>query len=678
LYAPRLKPSLYFFELPAKKQQDSWCVFVAESLEYTHWDMMTKMSCWRSVDDHVLVCEVPAALAKKYPLAEEHVDEDLLDELQEKLSRPRTRSRRLVSQPRAADSAMLDAALQHINAIDEFSKSFYVTAANPEGMVLTPYQLVLEAFNRQLSTRQNLADMLQDILKETPPLAWQEAMLTYRLNLPPKDQDLLDDYQGSGYADTNAALRLDPKGEATLNDIIMGAPPLPQDIIVYRFMLFDPDMTVDPGVGRMVLDGYLSTTFHASYAVKKASEHGYKRIFRIRVPAGSLCMLMIGGTDEAHYEAEHELLFAHPQVLDLKSFSPMRFLKPDSSVVDLPVYEADLVMADEREIERIRIANPVSRELVDPTAEATTPHFRAKYPAVKAWYNRWFPNSKGFVFDVNGEELHTENLPESLRQCDMDEDDNEIFEQLTLYKPVSAHPELIILMGAPGSGKSSSLAAVFPMISTAGQSAFVVVDPDDLRLTFSASYRTLLLGFEAYKDKRYRDLLKPITDGAQPYLMQSGYGTEERKGFPKMVAYMNIVRDTDCLKVGRRFTRVSEKHLDALLPRLLLLKHNVVLDTTCADFKSCQKTAEFAVKNGYQVTFVAVTAPLSKTLARARIRAFRTGRWIDGDDLREIRDNVEEQLPTMRAFVRKAGLRALVVDNSGAAPVVKQKIGFAD
>lgn len=635
--------------------------------------------CFQGVDDRYLVflpeADIKNLVAKHKSVhpAEDHVHQDILEELAAELTSPdwkrKAPERRKLPKVGKADSAMLQAAMHHIEAIEQFTLPFFVTAAEPEGTTLHLFDLVQEAFNRGINTRQNLAEIQRDLLLEVPPIEWQKSLLKYRLSLEPDVQDLLDDYQNSGYADMNEKLRLDPGSHASLNRVIEKAPPLPRDIIVYRFMFFDPEMTVEPGLGPLVLDGYLSTTFHATYAVKKASEHAFKRLFRIRIPEGTPCMLMIGGSSEHRYVKEHELLFSHPQVVNVTSATTARFLLSTvGKVVDLPLFEATLDKLAPRDVKRLRDANPLSRERIDPTAESTTPHFRAGYQAVKAWFERWYKGQGKFTFDIDGQELHARDLPKSKLECDLDTSDYYIYDDAKQGKPVSSVPELVMLMGAPGAGKSTSLEKVFPQISERKKSDFVTVDPDALRVRYSRAYRDLLSGTVAatyHPDMREHS---GYMEGVDWLVM----GYAPRSGPRRLAAYMGAIRDTDCLEVGRRFTR-----LRSFLRDILEARYNLVLDTTCSDFSSCQKVAEYALAQNYKVTFVVVTTQLPKMLARARVRAFTTGRWIDGDDLKEMHDNIEESLPELRAFVRgHPHVRAVMVENSGPAPKIVQKLGF--
>jgi len=123
---------------------------------------------------------------------------------------------------------------------------------------------------------------------------------------------LLQDYTEAGFIEQNEQLRKG-KGTPFLNELINKSPPIPNDCIVYRYML---PFEKFPKKGRYQSYGYLSTTIDISL-VKKAvcsgsttTVQGDFVMMKIHVPKGKHALYI------AHL-GEAELLFPHDITLNV-------------------------------------------------------------------------------------------------------------------------------------------------------------------------------------------------------------------------------------------------------------------------------------------------------------------------------------------------------------------------
>jgi len=167
---------------------------------------------------------------------------------------------------------------------------------------LSPQDLYLEAFNRGLDTTLSLSDICSLLQSQITDIEWQRQMLYWHSTLASEEQSIISSYTSYGYNHMNDSLRMFPDQEAEMNDVIEKAPPLPNDIVVYRYI---SDVSHLPDEGLVVHNGYLSTTFLASLVARASCEDDMKKlaVMRIVVPKGARCIYVPS--------YEYELIFSH-------------------------------------------------------------------------------------------------------------------------------------------------------------------------------------------------------------------------------------------------------------------------------------------------------------------------------------------------------------------------------
>jgi hypothetical protein len=234
-------------------------------------------------------------------------------------------------------------------------------------------------------------------------------------------------------------------------------------------MTFLPDQLALPLRGPVVFDGYLSTTFHATFAVEGACAKRSRVVFRILVPEGIKCVLMVDTSMSEGYLHEHELLFAHPQVLDITGVRLQRFICNTATseskcrvgdVVDVTVYDA-VMRRSSAEADDLRAERAFARSAVYPTALADVPAANAYYATIKAWYLRHYGDAPpAFTFDADDMELRAEALPRKFKDCKLKLDDDDLIDELTAFRPYAQAngevKDLVILVGSSGSGKTTT------------------------------------------------------------------------------------------------------------------------------------------------------------------------------------------------------------------------------
>ena len=167
--------------------------------------------------------------------------------------------------------------------------------SNIRPLYMLPRQMELEAYYRGISE----PNSYEKILREWPSFEWQKQMLYWFTTLSWDEKMIVNSYGSYGHMQMNERLRLYPESKAILNDVIARAPPLPHDIVVYRYMTGNYPL-ISNGVYKHT--GYLSTSFYASFVVFKDCEKNM-RYLRIVVPKGFRCIYIPS--------LEFELLFPH-------------------------------------------------------------------------------------------------------------------------------------------------------------------------------------------------------------------------------------------------------------------------------------------------------------------------------------------------------------------------------
>lgn len=149
-------------------------------------------------------------------------------------------------------------------------------------------------------------EMCWRLRQEVPPFEWEHKMLQWIDSLSEREKLLIAKYVHSDvdlYVIINTKLRKNPDSPAPINAIIAKAPPLPSDIVVYRYM---DRPRAERMKGTFNFLGYLSTTLSGELVSKTicSSLAEHTAIARIRVPKGMKCIY-------ENSQEEFELLFPH-------------------------------------------------------------------------------------------------------------------------------------------------------------------------------------------------------------------------------------------------------------------------------------------------------------------------------------------------------------------------------
>jgi predicted ABC-type ATPase len=183
----------------------------------------------------------------------------------------------------------------------------------------------------------------------------------------------------------------------------------------------------------------------------------------------------------------------------------------------------------------------------------------------------------------------------------------------------------IFSMGAPGCGKSSSMASVINGLGFS-KNQFVNIDPDDIRARM----------------KPFRDALS--------------------------------VPSTLCPQKKRAFTGAtgwckgpSGKITGKLLSRALEEGKSFILDGTCSNKGYCRKIMEQAKNAGFSVHLVAVYANKKVCTERATGRALHNGRWASPQYVAEVFDKLRSSqgFKELSEIAAESGGDAWIFDNSG-------------
>lgn len=204
---------------------------------------------------------------------------------------------------------------------------------------LSSQDLYLEAFNRGLDTTLSLSDICSLLQSQIPDIEWQRQMLYWHSTLTSGEQDTINSYTSYGYNRMNDSLRMYPDQEAEMNAIIDKAPPLLNDIVVYRYI---SEVSQLPDEGLVVHNGYLSTTFLASLVARASCEDDRKKlaVMRIVVPKGVRCIYVPS--------YEYELIFSHKtQLMVLGKSSEEMVCSVDNDTKDeittVPIYQVEML-----------------------------------------------------------------------------------------------------------------------------------------------------------------------------------------------------------------------------------------------------------------------------------------------------------------------------------------------
>ena len=145
--------------------------------------------------------------------------------------------------------------------------------------------LYLNAINRGISiTQSSEEEVCKQLSSQIPTIEWQRKFIMWYTTVWEADKRLISDYVSHGFSFMNRKLRDNPEAQAPINKVIARAPPLTTNIIVFRYL--DAELPL----GRVVITGYLSTTFDALYTVKTACKNKKHSVMRISIPAGTRCL----------------------------------------------------------------------------------------------------------------------------------------------------------------------------------------------------------------------------------------------------------------------------------------------------------------------------------------------------------------------------------------------------
>jgi hypothetical protein len=151
-------------------------------------------------------------------------------------------------------------------------------------------------------------ELCKKLLNQLPDPNWQADMIIWYTSLPDEEKDTINSYVSYGYEYMNESLRRNPKAYALINKSIEKAIPLPNDIIVYRYM----SKEYLPEYGTFIHHGYLSTSYLASVVFRPSCQtEASSNILRLIVPKGTKCIYIPS--------RESELIFSHGSELQIDS-----------------------------------------------------------------------------------------------------------------------------------------------------------------------------------------------------------------------------------------------------------------------------------------------------------------------------------------------------------------------
>ena len=215
------------------------------------------------------------------------------------------------------------------------------------------YELVdlyLQAIRRNIDIDLGEDKICELIKLQTPSLEWQRRVLIEISDkdiVSEDDLELILSYKNYGYSRMNRQLRRIPIDKAPINDIISKLSPLPNDIVVFRYVNKHDYLPTD--IGKIFISqGYLSTTMDVvmttgiicdnipnGESIKKGA------IMQINVPKGARAIYLSGD--------EKELLFSHNTQLKLINYTKGKFiceLKDDVCVIvnDVPFFTFEMIL----------------------------------------------------------------------------------------------------------------------------------------------------------------------------------------------------------------------------------------------------------------------------------------------------------------------------------------------
>jgi hypothetical protein len=210
--------------------------------------------------------------------------------------------------------------------------------------------LYLQAIRRNIDIDLGEEKICELIKNQTPSLEWQGQILIELSdqNIITEDElNLVRSYGNYSFSSMNNALRRNPMREAPINDIISKLSPLPNDIVVFRYV--DKHDYLPTYIGKIfVSQGYLSTTMDAAMVTKAVCQDTKNQesikegaIMQINIPAGARAVYLSGD--------EKELLFSHNIELKLINYTKGKFIcepKKDVCVIvnDVPFFTFEMVL----------------------------------------------------------------------------------------------------------------------------------------------------------------------------------------------------------------------------------------------------------------------------------------------------------------------------------------------
>jgi hypothetical protein len=210
--------------------------------------------------------------------------------------------------------------------------------------------LYLQAIRRNIDIDLGEEKICELIKDQTPSLKWQRRILIEisDKNIVTEDElEIMHSYRDTGYIHMNVGLRRNPTGKALINDIISRLSPLPNDIVVFRYVKKYKYLPTD--IGKIFTSqGYLSTTMDAAMTTGAICDNIINgefikdgAIMQINVPAGARAIYLSGD--------EKELLFPHNTQLKLINYTKGKFICEPINytcviVNDVPFFTFEMVL----------------------------------------------------------------------------------------------------------------------------------------------------------------------------------------------------------------------------------------------------------------------------------------------------------------------------------------------
>jgi len=250
---------------------------------------------------------------------------------------------------------------------------------------------------------------------------------------------------------------------------------------------------------------------------------------------------------------------------------------------------------------------------------------------------------------------------------------------------------LVIIMGAPGAGKSTILNKFGNQLLKYDMNDYIYIDPDEVRF-YSDDYRKHINGTYVYQMQR-DPLPILINDKIHNIPLAQMHRTSWFYELPtgQYKKYVSFKEDGYSILYGNNEYFVSNMYTmdyckgitfelcwgaNGIFKQCIQNKKNIICSLPCSDVHHCYNNIiDIALKNNYIITIVSIYTSLHTSINRAQNRMYSDGRFMNSEFIKINYDSIwENTIRQLKNIVNKNINMEYIGNNNDYHPFIMQNI----